>query len=59
MSPSPEYSASENDYRIHFRMADDRVAPRRKAPSDRGSRRRSTPAAFNGIHRRRVKRINW
>jgi len=63
MSPSPEYSSksAEVDYQIKFRNAPRRAASptvRKQSKHSRRSRR-SRPSAFNGIHRRRDKRISW
>jgi len=60
MSPVPNYSdaQAEADYQVAYRQ----VRPAMAAPKRRSqtkSRRRTSPKSFNGMHRRRAKRITW
>jgi hypothetical protein len=54
-----DYSEQEMEYQVDFRR---KHRPARAQNSNRPSFRRkrgSEPQSFNGIHRRRAKRIRW
>ena len=57
MSPCPTYTATESDYRVDYREVEPVSAPRRQDTLK--NRKHARPKSFNGIHRRRSKRIAW
>jgi hypothetical protein len=58
MSHTHDYQASEFSYDVHFRATTEpKMAQRRRLSSTR--RRHKSPQAFNGIHRRRLKKFSW
>lgn len=58
MSPLPEYMAMESEYQVDRRSHEKMPAPQHRS-STRPSRTTSRPKSFNGIHRRKSKKINW
>jgi hypothetical protein len=59
MSHKQQYEAAELDYGTEgFRSAQRSDAGQRQKPQ-MGRRRGKTPQSFNGIHRRRRRKINW
>jgi hypothetical protein len=58
MSNTHDYQASEVSYEVQFRASTEpKLAQRRRLSSTR--RRSRGPQAFNGIHRRRLKKFSW
>ena len=58
MSNTHDYQAGEFSYEVQFRASTQpRMAQRRRLSSTR--RRARSPQAFNGMHRRRLKKVNW
>ena len=60
MSPCFNYAViSETEYQVDYRQEEGKSAasPRRQRAST--NRRQARPKSFNGIHRRRSKRISW
>ena len=57
MSPLPDYVAMESEYQVDSRRHEKITGPqhRSSARPQHGVR----PKSFNGIHRRRAKRITW
>ncbi len=52
-----DFSDQEMDYKVEFRNADTSNRPQRsRGPSHA---RGKQPKSYNGIHRRRKKRIRW
>ncbi|HEY3391766.1 MAG TPA: hypothetical protein VGK58_03610 [Lacipirellulaceae bacterium] len=59
MSHKQQYEAADLDYGTDsFRPAERYDAGERRKPQ-MGRRRGKTPQSFNGIHRRRRRKINW
>ena len=59
MSPLPEYFAEEQEYRVQSRTYDTPARPQRRSQQFGNRRGAARPSSFNGIHRRRVKRMAW
>lgn len=59
MSHKQQYEAADLSYGTEsFRSIDRFEAAQRRRPN-MGRRRGKTPQSFNGIHRRRRRKINW
>jgi hypothetical protein len=59
MSHQQAYEASDMEYGTeNFRTFERTRGSKRQAPS-MGRRRGKAPQSFNGIHRRRRRKINW
>jgi len=59
MSHKQQYEAADLDYSVEsFRSSERFEAAQRRRPN-MGRRRGKTPQSFNGIHRRRRRKINW
>ena len=59
MSHKQQYEAADLEYGTDsFRSADRSDTGQRRRP-EMGRRRGKTPQSFNGIHRRRRRKINW
>ena len=59
MSHKQQYEANDVDYGMEsFRSADRFDASQRRRPA-MGRKRGKAPQSFNGIHRRRRRKINW
>jgi hypothetical protein len=59
MSNQQMYEASDMDYGTeNFRTVDRARSSKRQAPS-MGRKRGKTPQSFNGIHRRRRRKMAW
>ena len=59
MSHKQQYEASDLDYGTeNFRSSERIDSSKRKAPQ-MGRRRGKTPQSFNGIHRRRRRKLAW
>jgi hypothetical protein len=59
MSHKQQYEAADLDYGTDsFRPAERFDGGQRRKPQ-MGRRRGKTPQSFNGIHRRRRRKINW
>ena len=57
MSPSANYLALESEYLVDRQSHEKMPAPQYR--STRKSRSVAKPKTFNGIHRRRSKRVSW
>ena len=57
MSTTQVYESEEQVYAVRFRTAEAPRTTKRRQPSH--SRSGSRPQMFNGIHRRRSKKIRW
>lgn len=59
MSHKQQYEASDLDYGVEsFRTVERFEAAQRRRPN-MGRRRGKTPQSFNGIHRRRRRKMAW
>jgi len=58
-----QYDAQEFDYRVQFRSTSGSADPAREEPKSNAPRfrrkRGGHPMQFNGMHRRRTKKIRW
>lgn len=57
MSDQQSHKSLDSDYRVDFRTADGQTPPRRRRAIT--SRSQARPKSFNGMHRRRSKKISW
>ena len=53
------YGEAEFDYKVEFNYADTTERPVRRNRLSYGRRRGKQPRSYNGIHRRRQRRIKW
>jgi hypothetical protein len=58
MSHTQRYESLEPQYRVQYRESDT-VKPAERRRSSRTRRRSTSPSGFNGLHRRRRKRVAW
>jgi len=60
MNAHMDYDEQSADYKVSYRPAQQRSS-QTAAPSGRpiGRRRGKAPVQFNGMHRRRTKKIRW
>lgn len=58
MSPLPDYMAMESEYQVDRRSHEKISAPHHRS-TKRPSRTTNRPKSFNGIHRRKAKKISW
>ncbi|MEX0936253.1 MAG: hypothetical protein WDZ59_00220 [Pirellulales bacterium] len=58
MTQTQRYESLESQYRVQSRESDTvKTAERRR--SSRTRQRSTSPSGFNGLHRRRRKRVAW
>jgi len=57
MSPVPNYLAMESEYQTDHRTHEKIAAPTHR--STRPTKSSSRAKSFNGIHRRKAKRVTW
>jgi hypothetical protein len=54
-----DYENQSAEYKVDCRVERRSESPQRQANRPIGRRRGKAPAQFNGIHRRRTKKIRW
>ena len=59
MSNQQAYEATEVEYGTENFRSFERLATSKRQPPTMGRKRGKTPQSFNGIHRRRRRKINW
>lgn len=59
MSNSQLYQAADADYGGETFRREERFAGRKERRAPAGRRRNKSPQSFNGIHRRRKRKMNW
>jgi hypothetical protein len=59
MSHKQQYEASELDYGMETFRSDDRPQAIERRRPQMGRKRGKTPQSFNGMHRRRRRKMAW
>jgi hypothetical protein len=59
MSNQQAYEATEVEYGTESFRSFERLKDSKRQPPMMGRKRGKTPQSFNGIHRRRRRKINW
>jgi hypothetical protein len=59
MSHRQEYEASELDYGTDSFRTNERIGSSKRHRPTMGRQRGKTPQSFNGMHRRRRRKITW
>ena len=57
MSSEQDYASMETEYRVQSRSLKRANTPQRRRTSQK--RRGAAPTSFNGMHRRRSKKMSW